>query len=303
MRRAHSNAYLRVNQLFDATYRPALKAVAARAKDQTEAFGRRWGWERAENDWCKLVDASDIDAIDICSPNNTHHEIACATVAAWKMILCEKPLAIDFSQGREMTRAVEQSGRPNMVWFNYRRAPAVTLARQIIDEGSLEKIFHTAPLTSGLDDFSQGACRRRGSWRLDKDVAGTGVCGDISTHTIDTALWLNGSITRVCGMTKPFIRQTGKFEVEEKRPASRGENDALRKAWKTPKAKRRIPTLSRRRQGTTSERRSWYQSTTWSAKGRNRCKLRFDVSSRVAEPASVRSGRAILSEASLLGNS
>ena len=207
MGRAHSNAYLRVNQFFDTTYQPVLKAVAARTKDKAEVFARRWRWERAENDWRRLIDASDIDVIDICSPNNTHHDIACVAAAAGKMILCEKPLAIDLGQAREMTRAVEKSGRPNMVWFNYRRVPAITLAKQIIDEGRLGKIFHyRATYFSEWAIASNLPVGDARTWRLDKEVAGIGVSGDLSTHNIDTAIWLNGSIARVCGMTETFIR-------------------------------------------------------------------------------------------------
>ena len=207
MGRAHSNAYLRVNQFFDTAYQPVLKAVAARTKDKAENFARRWGWQRVENDWRRLIDASDVDAIDICSPNNTHHEITCAAATAGKMILCEKPLAMNVSQGREMTRAVEKSGRPNMVWFNYRRVPAISLARQMIDEGRLGRIFHYR--ATYLQDWtisSKVPVGGAGTWRLDKDVAGAGVSGDLSTHNIDTAIWLNGQVARVCGMTEIFIR-------------------------------------------------------------------------------------------------
>ncbi len=207
MGRAHSNAYLRVNQFFDLAYQPVLKAVAARTTDKAEAFARRWGWQRVEKDWRKLVDAPDIDAIDISSPNNTHHEIALAAAAAGKMILCEKPLAMNLTQAREMTRAAEKSGRPNMVWFNYRRVPAISLAKQMIEEGRLGKIFHYR--ATYLQDWTispKVPLGGAGTWRLDKEVAGAGVSGDLSTHNIDTAIWLNGSIARVCGMTAIFIR-------------------------------------------------------------------------------------------------
>src|SRR5215469_13801216 len=142
MGRAHSNAYHRVNQFFEVAYQPVLKSVAARSRDKAEAFASRWGWQRVETDWRKLVESPEIDAIDICSPNNTHHEIAVAAARAGKMILCEKPLAMDLAQAREMTRAVEKSGRLNMVWFNYRRVPAIALAKQMIDEGRLGQVFH-----------------------------------------------------------------------------------------------------------------------------------------------------------------
>src|SRR3989475_10247511 len=114
MGRAHSNAYHRVNQFFDTAYQPVLKAIAARDQEKTKKFADRWGWERVERNWHKLVEAADIDAIDICSPNNTHHEIALAAAAAGKMVLCEKPLAMDLAQAREMTRAGEKTGKPNM---------------------------------------------------------------------------------------------------------------------------------------------------------------------------------------------
>ena len=207
MGRAHSNAYHRVNQFFDVAYRPVLKAVAARSRESLEAFASRWGWERTETDWRKLVESPDIDAIDICSPNNTHHEIALAAAAAGKIILCEKPLAMNLAQAREMTKAVQKSGKPNMVWFNYRRAPAISLARQLIEEGKLGKIFHYR--ATYLQDWTISAKVPVGgaaTWRLDKDVAGAGVSGDLSTHNIDTALWLNGAVASVCGMTEIFIR-------------------------------------------------------------------------------------------------
>jgi predicted dehydrogenase len=207
MGRAHSNAYHRVNQFFDVAYHPVLKAVAARSRDKVEAFARRWGWERAETDWRKLVDSPEIDAIDICSPNNTHYEIALAAAAAGKMILCEKPLAMDLEQAREMTRAVEKSGKPNMVWFNYRRVPAISLAKQLIEEGRIGKVFHYR--ATYLQDWTISAKVPVGgaaTWRLDKDVAGAGVSGDLSTHNIDTALWLNGPIASVCSMTEIFIK-------------------------------------------------------------------------------------------------
>jgi len=208
MGRAHSNAYHRVNQFFDLDYRPVLKAMAARTRDKAEAFAARWGWQRVETDWRKLVEAPDLDAVDICSPNNTHHEIALAAAAAGKIILCEKPLAMNVAEAREMTAAVERSGKPNMVWFNYRRVPAIALAKQVIDEGRLGRIFHYR--ATYLQDWTISPnvpVGGAGTWRLDIDIAGSGVSGDLSTHNIDTAIWLNGAFARVCGMTETFIRE------------------------------------------------------------------------------------------------
>lgn len=207
MGRAHSNAYHRVNQFFNVSYRPSLRAVAARDRDKVEAFAARWGWARAETDWRRLVEMKEIDAIDLCSPNNTHREIALAAAEAGKMVLCEKPLAMSLVEAREMTEAVEKSGKPNMVWFNYRRVPAIRLAKQILEEGRLGKIFHYR--ATYLQDWTISPNVPVGgaaTWRLDKDVAGAGVSGDLATHNIDTAVWLNGAIAEVSAMTEIFIR-------------------------------------------------------------------------------------------------
>ncbi|MDE3180346.1 MAG: Gfo/Idh/MocA family oxidoreductase [Acidobacteriota bacterium] len=207
MGRAHSNAYHQVSHFFDLDYQPVMKAAASRSKDATQAFANRWGWERAESDWRRLVESPDIDAVDVCSPNNTHHEIALAAAAAGKMVLCEKPLAMNLAQAREMTRAVERSGKPGMVWYNYRRVPAIGLAKQLIDEGRLGRIFHYR--AAYLQDWTISPKVPAGgaaTWRLDKDVAGAGVSGDLLAHNIDTALWLNGAISRVSAMTEIFIK-------------------------------------------------------------------------------------------------
>lgn len=207
MGRAHSSAYHRVNQFFDVAYRPVLKAVAARSREKVEPFAARWGWERAETDWRRLVEAKDLDVIDICSPNNTHREIAHAAAAEGKIVLCEKPLAMNLAEAREMAQAVEKCGRPNMVWFNYRRVPAIRLAKQMMDEGRLGKVFHYR--ATYLQDWTISPKVPVGgaaTWRLDKEVAGAGVSGDLSTHNLDTAIWLNGAVAEVSGMTEIFIR-------------------------------------------------------------------------------------------------
>jgi len=206
MGRTHSNAYHRVNQFFDVAYQPVLKALADNMKERAEEFARRWGWQRVETDWRKLVEAPDIDLVDICTPNNTHGEIALAAAAAGKMILCEKPLAMNLAEARAMVQAVEKSGRPNMVMFNYRRVPAIALAKQIIDEGKLGRIFHYR--ATYFQDWTISRNVPVGglaNWRLDKNVAGAGVSGDLSAHNIDTAIWLNGSVAEVSGMTEIFI--------------------------------------------------------------------------------------------------
>jgi len=218
MGRAHSNAYRKVNNFFDLQYRPVLKAVCARSADQVKPFADKWGYESTETDWHKLIDRKDIDVIDICTPNNTHAEIAIAAAKKGKMILCEKPLAMNGPEGLQMVQAVEKAGVPNMVWYNYRRVPAVTLAKNLIAEGRLGRIFHYR--AKFLQDWTispelpQGGA---GLWRLDVAAAGSGVTGDLLAHCIDTALWLNGPIASLTAMTETFVKErkhtlTGKVE-------------------------------------------------------------------------------------------
>ena len=208
MGRAHSNAYLKVNRFFDLEYQPVLKAVCARSADKVKAFADNWGWESVETDWRKLIERDDIDAIDIGSPNNTHRDIVLAAAKAGKMILCEKPLAMNAAEGLEMTEAVEKAGVPNMVWFNYRRVPAITLAKQFVDEGRLGRVFHYR--AKYLQDWTISPDLPQGGaalWRLDADVAGSGVTGDLLAHSIDTAIWLIGGVDKVCAMTETFIKE------------------------------------------------------------------------------------------------
>ena len=218
MGRAHSNAFRKVSNFFDLEYQPVLKAVCARDESKVKAFASKWGYESHETDWRRLLARKDIDLIDIACPNDMHKEIAIAAAKAGKMILCEKPLSMDAAEGEKMVEAVEKAKVPNMVWYNYRRVPAVTLAKQLIDEGRLGKIFHYR--AKFLQDWTiskdlpQGGA---GLWRLDVKVAGSGVTGDLLAHCIDTALWLNGGIDKVTATTETFIKErkhtlTGKVE-------------------------------------------------------------------------------------------
>jgi hypothetical protein len=218
MGRAHSNGYNRVKDFFDLEYLPVLQAVAARDADKAKAFADRWGYKRVESDWRKLVAADDIDAIDICTPNNLHAEIAIEAAKHGKAILCEKPLSMDVAEGERMCAAVEKAGVPNTVWYNYRRIPAVTFAKQIIDSGALGRVFHYR--AEFLQDWTISADLPQGGaalWRLDAAAAGSGVTGDLLAHCIDTAIWLNGQVADVTAMTETFVKErkhqlTGKVE-------------------------------------------------------------------------------------------
>jgi len=218
MGRAHSNGYNRVKDFFDLEYLPVLQAVAARDQPKAQAFADRWGYKRVETDWRKLVAADDIDAVDICTPNNLHAEIAIEAARHGKAILCEKPLSMDVAEGETMCAAVEKAGVPNTVWYNYRRIPAVTFAKQIIDSGALGRVFHYR--AEFLQDWTINADLPQGGaalWRLDAAAAGSGVTGDLLAHCIDTALWLNGQVADVTAMTETFVKErkhqlTGKVE-------------------------------------------------------------------------------------------
>ncbi|XOV70739.1 MAG: Gfo/Idh/MocA family protein [Verrucomicrobiota bacterium] len=209
MGRTHSNGYKRVNDFFgDIGYRPVLKAICGRTEEKAKEFAAQWGYESVETDWKALVQRDDIDAIDICTPNDTHAEIAIAAAEAGKMILCEKPLARTAEESLPMVEAVEKAGVANTVWYNYRRIPAVTLAKQIIDSGKLGKIFHYR--ANFLQDWTINADLPQGGaalWRLDAQAAGSGVTGDLLAHCIDTAIWLNGGIKDVSAMTETFIKE------------------------------------------------------------------------------------------------
>ena len=219
MGRTHSNAFAQVPHFFALDYQPVLKTICARSADKAQSFADQWGYESSVTDWRRLVDDKSIDLIDIASPNDTHMEIAIAAAQAGKMVMCEKPLGRTAAESHKMVEAVERAGVANMVWYNYRRVPAVTLAKQLIDEGRLGKIFHYR--AKFLQDWTiskdlpQGG---QGLWRLDAGVAGSGVTGDLLAHCIDTAMWLNGGIATVSGMTETFIKErhhtiTGKTEA------------------------------------------------------------------------------------------
>ena len=219
MGRTHSNGYNRVANFFpDLEYTPVLKAVCSRNAEKVQAFADQWGYESIETDWRNLISRDDIDAIDICTPNDTHAEISLAAAAAGKMILCEKPLSRNLAEGEKMVEAIEAAGVNSTVWYNYRRLPAVSLAKQIIDSGKLGKIYHYR--ANFLQDWTISADLPQGGeglWRMDVEAAGSGVTGDLLAHCIDTAMWLNGAIIDVSAVTETFIKErmhqlTGKVQ-------------------------------------------------------------------------------------------
>lgn len=218
MGRAHTNAFRKVRNFFPGELHPVLKAACGRDEAQLKGFAETWGYESTETDWRKLIARDDIDLIDIAAPNNVHAEIALAAAQAGKIVMCEKPLAMNAGEGDAMVAAVEAAGVANMVWYNYRRVPAVTLAKQLIDQGKLGKIFHYR--ANFLQDWTISADVPQGgagTWRLDAAVAGSGVTGDLLAHCIDTAQWLNGGITTVTATTETFVKERADAATGEKR--------------------------------------------------------------------------------------
>lgn len=214
MARAHSNAWANVAHFFDTGYRPVLKAAAARNASKVRHFAEQWGYESVESDWQSLIARKDIDAIDICVPNDLHAPIAIAAAKAGKMVLSEKPLARTEAEALPMVEAVEKAGVPNMVWYNYRRVPAVTLIKNLVESGRIGKVFHYR--AKFLQDWTispdvpQGGA---GTWRLDVGAAGSGVTGDLLAHCLDTATWINGGITSLTAMTETFVKKRKNAET------------------------------------------------------------------------------------------
>ena len=203
MGRAHSNAYLNVARFFDVKATPVMKAVCGRTPKDVRAFAAQWGWESCETDWRTLLAREDIDAVDIATPNDSHAEIAVAAAEAGKHILCEKPLAMNVVEARKMLAAARKARVVNMICHNYRRVPAVALARQLIDEGRLGTIrhFRGVYLQDWIVDPEFPLV-----WRLRKEQSGSGVHGDLNAHIIDAARYLVGEFDEVCGVEKTFIR-------------------------------------------------------------------------------------------------
>lgn len=221
MGRTHSNAYHQVRRFFPQEAAPELVAIASRDAGKARDFAAQWGFRSHETDWRRLVERDDIDLIDIASPNDTHAEIAIAAAQAGKMVACEKPLGRSLAEAERMADAVDRAGVANMVWYNYRRVPALTLAHRMIADGRLGRIFHSR--FKFLQDWTMSADLPQGgagTWRLDAAVAGSGVTGDLLAHCIDAALWLVGPVTEVSGITETFIKERVHAATARRQPVT-----------------------------------------------------------------------------------
>lgn len=204
MGRAHSNAYRQVGPFMSPSLRPRLKVICGRDRQGVEETAAAFGWEEAATDWRQVVGRPDIDLIDISTPGDSHAEIAIAAAREGKAILCEKPLANNLAEAESMLTAVQEAGVVNMVCHNYRRAPAVMLAKQIIERGDLGEIRHYRG--TYLQDWVINPDLPL-LWRFQREKAGSGALGDIASHSIDLARFLVGEIAEITGDLETFIKE------------------------------------------------------------------------------------------------
>ncbi|MFG1958993.1 Gfo/Idh/MocA family protein [Nonomuraea sp. NPDC049028] len=214
MGRVHSQAWRSVGAFFDLPLAPRMAVLAGRSEEHTAAAAARLGWADTETDWRELVKRDDVQIVDICTPGDSHAEIAIAALEAGKHVLCEKPLANSVAEAEAMVRAAASSTGKSMVAFNYRRVPAVALARRYVEEGRLGEIRHVR--AQYLQDWIVDPASPL-VWRLQKDKAGSGALGDIGAHIIDTAQFITGqNIVGVSALTETFVKE---------RPVSAGSSE------------------------------------------------------------------------------
>ncbi|MDB6150867.1 MAG: oxidoreductase domain protein [Chthoniobacter sp.] len=204
MGKAHSNAWSQAARFFDLPLKPVLQVACGRNETALRAFADNWGWQNVETDWRKAVERDDVDVVDVSLPQHLHHEVAIAAARAGKHLFCEKPMALKVSDAEAMLQAAEEAKVTHYVNHNYRRTPAVRLARQLIDEGKIGRIFHW-----------RGAYQQDWivdpefplTWHLRKETAGSGPHGDLNSHSVDLAHYLVGDIKTVSCLTTNFIKE------------------------------------------------------------------------------------------------
>jgi predicted dehydrogenase len=203
---AHSHAWRNAHRFFDLPLLPVMQVVVGRDAGRATHAGEQYGWAEASTDWRSVVERDDIDLVDICTPGNTHRDIALAALAAGKHVLCEKPLANSVAEAEEMTAAADAAlsdGTYAMCGFTYRRVPALSLARELVAEGRLGTIRQVR--AQYLQDWLSDADAPL-TWRMDKSLAGSGSLGDIGAHVIDATQWITGqSITGVSALLETFV--------------------------------------------------------------------------------------------------
>lgn len=204
MGKAHSNAWLNAPRFFDMGIKPVLKVACGQNEADLKAFAERWGWEDTETDWRKVVERDDVDIVDISVPTYLHYEIAIAAAKNGKHIFCEKPFAFTVKEAKEMYEAAESAGIVHYVNHNYRRCPAIMLAKRLIDEGTIGHLFHWR--STYLQDWIVDPDFPL-TWHLRKETAGAGPHNDLNSHSVDLARFLVGDIKSVSAMMTTFIKE------------------------------------------------------------------------------------------------
>lgn len=204
MGKAHSNAWLNTPRFFDVPIKPVLKVACARNEAELRDFADTWGWEEIATDWREVMAREDIDIVDIATPTHLHHEMAVAAARAGKHIFLEKPFALNTEQAREMLQAAEEAGVVHYLNHNYRRAPAVMLAKRLIEQGEIGEIYHWrgAYLQDWIMDPNFPL-----TWHLQLDKAGGGPHFDLNSHSVDLARFLVGDIKAVTAMMTTFVKE------------------------------------------------------------------------------------------------
>ena len=220
MGRAHSNGWLQAPRFFNLKAQPILKVACGRDEEATRAFADNWGWQETENDWQKLVSREDIDIIDIATPTHQHHDMAIAAAQNGKHIFCEKPFALSASQASSMLEAANKAGVVHYLNHNYRRCPAIRLAKKLIDEGKLGRLYHWRG-TYQQDWLADPQTTMR--WQLRHEFAGGGPHIDLGSHSVDLARYLMGEISTVSCLKANFVPErpnpdgngTGEVDVDD----------------------------------------------------------------------------------------
>jgi predicted dehydrogenase len=204
MGRAHSNAYRQVARFFDVDPAPRMRAICGRDEEAVRSAAGALGWEGYETNYARMLERDDIQLVDIASSGDTHHEFAVAALEAGKHVLCEKPLANTLPEAGKMVEAARRAGTANMVCHNYRRVPALQLAKRLIDEGRLGEIRHWRAVY--LQDWLLDPATPM-TWRLRKETGGAGPLADLGSHLVDLAHFLIGPIAEVVGIAETFVKE------------------------------------------------------------------------------------------------
>jgi predicted dehydrogenase len=219
MGRAHSNAWRQAPRFFNLKANVELHTICGRETASVQAARAQLGWQHAATDWREVVESPLIDIVDIGTPNHLHAEMAIAAAQNGKHILCEKPLALNVKEAEAMLTAAQKAKVVHMICHNYRRIPAIALAKKMIGEGALGKIFHfhARYAQDWLADPEFPI-----NWRLQKETSGSGTNGDINAHIIDLGRYLVGEFQEICGLLHTFVTERPLANSSAKVPRKMG---------------------------------------------------------------------------------